>query len=273
MKTYTIAETLASAEETFRIFSDEQPTLYETGIAPLDSAIGGFGPGTCGILAADTGVGKSSLMLTSILNTSRRVGIISAEDGADVLGSRLLSMFSGVNSLRFRDIRNPLRKSEKDALAKAMEELNPRDNLHIAFTGSAPPHVAGEAARSLAEKGCEFIWLDYIQKFSGAAECRRNEVSQTFREFDTACKQYGVAGMAISQFSRRQDLDSPPALYHLKESGDLENEARVVILCHREEGILKCRLAKCTFGLEGLTFNYERDKCGTLREISYADVP
>ena len=61
----------------FRTFEEGEPDLIPLGIPPVDRAIGGLFPGSCGVLGMATGVGKSSLMLSSALSSPETVGIIS----------------------------------------------------------------------------------------------------------------------------------------------------------------------------------------------------
>jgi replicative DNA helicase len=85
--------------------------------------------------------------------------------------------------------------------------------------------------------------------------------------------------MVLSQFRRFGAEEKVPQIWHLKESGDLENKARIILLAHKEnsnpddEGQrVRFRLAKSTYGGEWLTFDYLRDKSGTLRPTTSFDV-
>jgi len=65
-------------------------------------------------------------------------------------------------------------------------------------------------------------------------------------------------------------MTKPPQIWWLKESGDLENEARLIILgCRDKEdrGIVRFRLAKSTVGAEGRLFAYKTDVSGMLVEV------
>ena len=130
MSVTDVEGTIASAVETFYLDRDGKPELVPTGFSALDSELGGLGPGACGILAAATGVGKSSAMLAAMLASPVKVGAVSLEDGPDVVGSRLLSALSGINSLRIR------RKDLAPADLKLLNALAKSNRLGSAFVSN-----------------------------------------------------------------------------------------------------------------------------------------
>lgn len=253
--------------DAFGVLGGPRPTLIKTGFGPLDRAIGGLFPGTCGILGADTGVGKSSLVLAASMATSTTVGVISTEDAPDVWGTRMLAAVSGVNSLDMR--KGTLSDEDRKAIQAAQKALGERSSPMVAYAIGGSLEAVLEATRRLADAGCTLVWLDYVQKVRGVKDDRRNEVGTVYTKFQGLCAELGVVGMVVSQLSRRiEDTKNPrPKTYHLKESGDLENEARLVLLAWEQDGLLKVCLAKSTVGMEGLTWSYTRDGSGTLREV------
>lgn len=272
MDVYDLGWSAGEAIRSFRTFEPGEPDLIRLGIPAIDRSIGGLFPGSCGVLGMATGVGKSSLMLTSALSSGERVGIISCEDTPDVVGSRAISWASGVNSRKLRT--KDLTKTEKESISLAREKLAETKVL-VAYAVGAPMKTIVDCVNQLALAGCRLIWLDYLQKVRGVMEDRRNEVSVIYTQFQYACAQNDCAGMVISQFSR-QDPTKEPQIYWLKESGDIENEARLIILGNRsadEPDKVYCRVAKSTFGGENVKFAYQRDPSGILREvISGSDI-
>ncbi len=99
---YSTQETISEAVHTFYLDREGKPELIPLGFSKLDGELGGLGPRACAILAAATGVGKSSAMLSAMLSSRVTVGCVSLEDGPDVIGTRLLSAISGIDSLRIR---------------------------------------------------------------------------------------------------------------------------------------------------------------------------
>lgn len=263
----------ASAQEatlSFHTFDDQEPDLISTGFPPLDRKIGGLFPGTSMVLAGKTGVGKSSLMLTQAFtaaNSGTRVGVISLEDTPDVLGSRSIAALSGVDSLAIRTKR--LSPTDKRRIMEAEEKLLATAIDTCYPIGLGVPGVVA-AVEKLGKNGCRLIFIDYLQKIRGGVEDRRNEIGQAFSAVQAACYNAKAAAVFVSQVSRPIDHNRALTIHSIKESGDVENEARVIVLVEREEASprLTARVAKCTFGGEGLTWSLQRDPSGTLREVT-----
>jgi replicative DNA helicase len=194
------------------------------------------------------------------------------EDGPDVVGTCLLSALSGINSLRIR---------RKDLSAKELAHVTHSarsgelDKLHFAYPIAGTIDDVENAVEELVDAGCRMIWLDYLQKVRGHRDDRRHEVAETFTRFQRAVAKGGAAGVAISQFRRFGAEERVPSIHHLKESGDLENEARIIILAHRKADPdgdrVRFRIAKSTYGGEHIKWDMMRDESGTLREVELLD--
>lgn len=273
MTIYSTRETIDEAIHTFYLDREGRPELIPIGLEPLDRELGGLGPKSCAILAAATGVGKSSAMLSAMLSSRVRVGCVSMEDGPDVVGARLISALTGIDSLRIR------RKDLSDReLAKVGELASSTtvDDIHFSYPIAGTIDDVEEAVKQLCDAGCRMVWLDYLQKVRGHREERRHEVAETFTRFQRAVARGNAAGMAISQIRRISDGERIPQISHLKESGDLENEARVILLAHRvrdpeHKDRVRFRVAKSTYGGEYIKFDMTRDESGTLRGAKYLD--
>jgi len=265
---------LEGARDTFYLNKEGSPTLIPTGFGVLDAGLGGLGPGACGILAASTGVGKSSAMLSAMLSSKSPVGCVSLEDGTDVVGLRLLSAVTGIDSLK---IRRKHLTSEELYKVNSINGGHPSiKNVYFTYPTAGSIEDVEESVAKLCDAGCKMIYCDYLQKVRGHREERRHEVAETFTRFQRAVARGGAAGIAISQFRRLADGERVPQIHHLKESGDLENEARVIILAHKirdpeQKDRVRFRVAKSTYGGEYISWDMTRDESGTLRNASTLD--
>ncbi len=273
MRVFTLGEVVGEAVESLNVFGGGRTDIVETGIGPIDRDLGGLFGDEVGILATDTGIGKTSMMLTAAMTSPAVHGIVSAEDGLRALGSRALASESGVSSQRMRRPEKFLRDRDMDVLRVAYDSLRERDNVLLVFPPRKTPEGLREASEALLAEGAEMLWLDYIQKFRGSGLDRRNEVGSTFTLFGEVCREGDVPGMALSQYKRR-DIAREPRLGDLKESGDLENECRLCIVGwedHENPRLVNFRVAKSSYGAKGKRFQYRRDDSGTLREMTYDD--
>lgn len=272
------ADSAEAATRIFRTFEEGKPELLPIGIDFVDDAIGGLFPGTLVIAAMDTGVGKSRLALGAALRFAEvhgvpgeSAGIISVEDPEDVVGARLLAWASGVDSRKIR--KKDLTNEEIDDVANGIDYLRELDER-----GSAPKfayRIGGglddilDATEELAEAGCKVIWLDFLQKVRGVSDDRRNEVGTVMVQYQRACNRLGVVPCALSQFSRRQDSNREPRLWHLKESGDIENECRLALLGWQTDPDLICvKIEKSTFGGGGERAYFKTMESGMLEPVT-----
>jgi len=274
-----VKETIAQAVETFYLDREGFPELVPTGLQPLDDELGGLGPGACGILAAATGVGKSSACLAAMLASPVKVGCVSMEDGPDVIGTRLLAALSKIDSLRIR--RKALSKAELKKV-NDVAKSNRLDHMYFSYQIGKGIDAVEQAIAALTERGCKMVWVDYLQEIRGHGRGgdRRNEVSEALGRCHAAAADGGAALMAISQFRRPgEDLKTgkprPVGIHHLKESGDLENKARIIVLATKQPSPdgerVRFRLAKSTYGGEHVKFDMLRDSSGTLRNVHWYD--
>ena len=266
--------TIDEAVHTFKLDCEGMPELVPLGIPPLDSELGGLGPGSMGILAAATGVGKSSTVLAAMLASEVKVGCISVEDGPDVVGTRLLSALTGINSLRIR--RKDLSDAELGKIARAVKS-NKVDHMYFAYPIGGKVEAVCNAIGEMAELGVKLVWIDYLQEVHqhGRAD-RRMEINEVMSRIHETAAASGVAVMMLSQFRRLSDGEKVPQIYHLKESGDIENKARIIILAHKvaesEDNRIRYRLAKSTYGGEHITYDMVRDSSGTLKHARLFDI-
>lgn len=273
MTIFTTQETLDNAVDTFYLARKGRPKLIPLGLGPVDRELGGLGPGACGVLAAATGVGKSSTMLAAMLNSKVKVGSVSLEDTPDVVGSRILSALSGVDSMRIR--RKDLSKEDLLHLNKVASNREDLDNMLFAYPTAGSIEQVEAAITELCDAGCKMIWVDYLQEIRGHGHGdRRNEVSEAMTRCHRAAGLGNAALMMVSQFRRLGNEETVPQIYHLKESGDIENKARIIILAHKKrdpegKARVRFRVGKSTYGGENVRFDMCRDASGTLREVEY----
>jgi replicative DNA helicase len=84
------------------------------------------------------------------------------------------------------------------------------------------------------------IIIDYLQLMQGTGNSkgdnRQNEIAQISRGLKQLAKELDVPVIALSQLSRESAKgDVKPQLYHLRESGSIEQDADVVMFLYREE--------------------------------------
>ena len=269
-------ETIGEAIDTFKLDSLDAPDLVPLGLPPLDKELGGLGPGALGVLAAGTGTGKSSAMLAAMLASPVKVGAISAEDGPDVVGTRLLAALTGIDSLRLR--RKALTKKDLKTIAAA-HKSNQLDHMYFSYPLGGRIDRIETSMEEMAAAGCRLVWCDYLQCFSvPGSKDRRMEINELLSRIHEKAGDLKMAVMVVSQFRRvGEDMKTgkprPVGIHHLKESGDIENKARIIVLATKQPSPdgdrVRFKLAKSTYGGEHVKFDMLRDDSGTLRHVHF----
>jgi replicative DNA helicase len=103
--------------------------------------------------------------------------------------------------------------------------------------------IRAKARRVKAEKkALDLLIVDYLQLVTGGMpgtrfENRTQEVSFISRGLKSIAKELNVPVVALSQLSRAPEMQPgrKPQLWHLRESGSIEQDADVVIFISREE--------------------------------------
>jgi replicative DNA helicase len=211
-----------------------------TGFTDLDRATGGLQRGDLFLLAARPSLGKTSLALSICLHAARQghpSAIVSLEMGQQSLANRLVSMVATVDGSRLRN--GWLKDEEFQRVSKATGDLA-RLPIHIDDTaGLTAADMRWRVSQLQARHGTELVVLDYLQLMhgSGGKDGRTNEVGEISRACKAVARDLNVAFIAVSQLNRQveQRAGGRPMLSDLRDSGQLEQDADVVLFLHRED--------------------------------------
>lgn len=206
-------------------------------LAGLDSLLaGGFYPGEYILMGSRPSVGKTALALQiarAVARQGRGVLVASTEMTVTALVRRMLSQESEVHAENLKTGR--LNELEQRMLAGGAAGLA---GLPMWVTSSVHSTVQLADAMSVYAPGAlGLIIADYLQLFSAARETRdaRSRVEAVSKDFRRMAIQYEIPVLALSSLSR-PPKDRPnwrPSLADLRESGELEHDADIVLLLHR----------------------------------------
>jgi replicative DNA helicase len=223
----------------------EDLPAISTGLASLDAIIGGLQRSVLTIVAADTGVGKSSFLATIGRNCAvggTRVGVFSLEDEGEWLGYRLLSKESNVSQadLRFRP--ETLAKGRLEVGQEKLEAYAERIFIDDR-PGLKPEEIVISARNMILNHGVEVIVIDHlgevnVDKVGGKDDRHDLKVSAALSMFRDVAKTHRIPVVCATQVSVSKDAKpgALPGLKDVKNAREISNKARVVLGLGRKPG-------------------------------------
>lgn len=212
-----------------------------TGFRDLDILLSGLQKSDLVILAARPSMGKTTLALDmarmSATIHGKSVGIFSLEMSAQQLVDRMLSAESRVNAWNLRTGRLSADK-EFSQLRDSLDKLSKAKIYIDDQPGNSIVRMKAVARRLKAEKGLDFIIVDYLQLMttSKTYDSMVNQVTEISRSLKGLAKELDVPVLALSQLSRAvESRGGKPRLSDLRDSGSIEQDADVVMFIHRED--------------------------------------
>lgn len=212
-----------------------------TGFIDLDEMTAGVHPSTLTLVAGRPGMGKSAfgLALTrNVAGAGRPVVFVSVEMSEADLVDRMLGAEASVAASDIR--RGNISRNDRERLNTAAAAVGPLPVHVVDAAGATMLTVRTEVRRAMSRYGSiGLVVLDYVQimKSAGKVENRQVEVAQLAQGARALARELKVPVVALAQLSRSLELrgDKRPQLSDLRESGDLENTADVVIGLYRDE--------------------------------------
>ncbi len=218
----------------------QRVTGVETGFVDLDNMTSGLQPGELIIVAARPSLGKTALALNiaahAAIEKGKVVGFFSLEMSKESLLIRLLCSEARIDSHKLRAGFASREDWSKMTLALGRLAEAP---IYVEDTpGLSVLQIRAKARRLKAERGLDLLVVDYLQLATGHGrfENRTQEVSFISRGLKSIAKELNVPVLALSQLSRapEQHGSGPPQLWHLRESGSIEQDSDLVIFIFRE---------------------------------------
>ena len=222
--------------------SDTKTFGLSTGFKRVDNILSGLCKSKLYILGARPRVGKSALaqQIAENVAQNKNVLFISLEMKTEQYTKRSIFRRTGLNN----DVLTNGAISTNDALervAKASEGLSKLklfidDNPDCTLTS-----IEKNINQMIDKQGsCDLVIVDYLQLMKSnnrKIHDRFEIVSNNSRGFKRLANKYNVPIVLLAQLSRQleQRPDKRPMLSDLRDSGDIEQDADVVMFLYREE--------------------------------------
>lgn len=217
-------------------------TSLRYGFHDIDEMTTGIYPQDYVVIGARPSVGKTELMLemSDIMATKQQKYVLfaSTEMGRNPVLERHFSRNTHISVRELRKMQ--LNEEEERAFMAAVGDLS---ETHIYYLfGRRSSDSIWDNARMMKETiGLDCIFVDYLQLlsdcFRGGRDNHATMVGMVSHNLKGISTELNVPVVVASQLSRdveRRD-NKRPMLSDLRESGDIEQDADVVLLLHREE--------------------------------------
>lgn len=242
------AAVLAAAEDANAAFSADGVAGASTGIPSLDKMIGGLFPGDLVIVGGRPSMGKTAVALSMALGQARAgggVAIASMEMTGASLAARAISeaTANAGRGVPYSDIRKGLAtEGQVENFIRCAQDVAELPIMII------PPHVrdigalyaaAKRAKKIMDGRGCglKMLVVDYLQLIRSSKQSRLDQISEISMALKGLAMQLEVPVVALSQLSRGVESreDKRPVMSDLRESGQIEQDADVILFCYRDE--------------------------------------
>jgi replicative DNA helicase len=215
-----------------------------SGFPDFDTITSGFQSSDLVILAARPAMGKTTLALNFATNAAVKhkipVAIFSLEMPKEQLAMRLLASESKLDMSRLKTAN--LHEHEYKNLMLGMGNLSEAPIFIDDTPGISPLELRAKTRRLQGEADVKLIIIDYLQLMRSGkrrVESRFQEISEIVREVKGFAKESNIPIIALSQLSRaveqRSADDRVPRLSDLRESGEIEQTADIVLFIHRDD--------------------------------------
>lgn len=236
-----INELLVTLIEQVAERSEVGDNAMATGIASLDAQLnGGVRRGQLVIFAGRPSMGKTALAVDVGLNIAERHSalLFSMEMSSQEIAARALANRGGLSLSRILGRIDDADAQAWGAVTHGCSRLN---QLRFAIDDTAAISLLELRLRAKAWKrrhGLDLIVVDYLGLMTGGeGEKRYEQIGSYSRGLKALAKELDVCVLALAQLNRKSEdrADRRPQLSDLRDSGEIEQDADVVVLIHRPE--------------------------------------
>ena len=212
-------------------FQERKEEKLYTGFSKLDEITGGLEGGDVIVIGARPGVGKSaftSQIILEMAKAGKRIGFYNLEMSEKQVYERLLSNQSGIRLNRIRRAIQFL-GDEKERFESANQTLGKMDILISSGTKSV-----SEIRNECRHQELDCIIIDYLQlvRADTRYQSRASEVGAISKAIKALAMELNVPIIALSQLNRTSEMreTKEPTMGELREAGDIEQDASIIIL-------------------------------------------
>jgi len=208
-----------------------------TGFESIDKLLNGLRNGTLTVIAGRPSMGKSTLAMNFANNISKNKSVLfySLEMTQVQLMMKIVSSETDIPLWKVE--RNQLTEDENDRWYKALAEAGDKNMTIIDKGGISAKDIVVKSRQLHGEKNLGVIIVDYLQIMSYDKSKEVSELGNITRELKYLSKELDIPVILLSQLSRGVEYrgNKRPLMSDLRSSGEIEQDADVIIMCYRDE--------------------------------------
>lgn len=212
------------------------PGLVRTGIDNIDDLTGGLWPGLLHVIGARPSMGKSALCLNIVTNCAlqgRPALYIPTEDATRYIQLRELARFGDIdlNDLMLRTIH----QEDWRKLVSAAEKIHEIPLWVDDSPGLSSERIAQIAALHKQVHGLDLLVVDHLGELGDKGESQTAIIEAAAKGLRDIAKELDIPVLLATQLNREVERrpDKRPTLHDLRQSGAVEQIARVVWFMYR----------------------------------------
>jgi len=218
----------------------ENPGIPGTSIGypSLDYFLGGAEGGEVIVVGGRPGIGKTRFAINSVAHHNEKSLFFSREMSWERLMDNLVSLYARVpsNDIRFGSISKEQAvrvKSSIDFLEKRGETIWIDEHFF-----SDLDYILAVIRKYKHNHDIKYVYIDYLQLISERSADAVNEIGRIIRSLKLLAEELRITIFVLSQLNRGSELreNTRPVISDLRQSGNIEEDADIVILLHRNKG-------------------------------------
>lgn len=221
--------------EKFALAVEQGKRSVDTFIPPIDSALGGLERQTLTILAARPSMGKTALawqIARNVAASGQKVIFFSLEmSDVNLWGRAACPLIEST----WRDVRaGKLTKQQKDdLLAKSFDLATTYDDKLIVMDGQQTTETLW---RIVGEIRPDLVVADHLRLFKDRSDSEVKRMGLITERLKDCAKAYNVPVLLAAQLNRSLEsrTDRRPTLADMRDSGEIEENADVVLMLYRD---------------------------------------
>ena len=264
-------------------YQDMTSEGIKSNIKAIDSMIGGFKKNDLNIIAGRPSMGKTAFMMKLVLESMNQGAIpiiFSLEMSEEALAQRLIAQYMDINS-RYARYPQYLSDKQKANYQKAVAELN--EIPHLVFDNKKTIPEMRTAIRKAKREypDREFmVFIDYLQLMQTNEQFQREDLKIGYfsSQLKFMAKNFESPVICLSQLSRsvEQREDKMPKMSDLRESGNIEQDADVIMTLYRDayynkesekKNVLDINIVKQREGATGIVPIYYKLESGKMGDL------